>query len=623
MITSRVIPKKNSKKSPSISCSKLASKGNYDASFQGKINTAEIFSTKLHYKKLCSKDKFTNILNNLEPSYKEYFEEILSNYRAEVNKNPHLFKNMPKNIKKEIENGHIYTKGEKGFAGQLIDAIAAPFNYCKNSVKNKFRSKEKLAEIKKFEDLKNDITNVEGLIEYVNNLKEKNPQIVKKLIQDKIKNNFKKIKANYSSNLSTTMTDLATFAVAAGFHGCDFYNITRRVDDDHKAAMKEAKVKVKQDTIRMVVMSYLTYVVTTLFKKDCNRSMTRMLAVASVIQVAAEIINRKMTGRPILPLNKQTLDEYNEKQKTKDQKHKKNLSFTGSPARAFFSKEIIFPKAELQKILELTKKINPEQAKRYAGMIEEKLSGAQKGEKLDALYSNSNINNISLGKKESPFERTIKCVFIPITAIIKLAKRLSTKEKPKTDEFLEVKNYLNFTQKLLKSKYKNKDVIKNNEDFKGFRKDIMNASLGSFRSSEANYNTANYSIIKRIFSYSIFTTFFAWDAYNVTMMHSDGDKETALIQAKQRVMQEITRFFISIYTASANLTLFGALYNKSVSNAFGLTAMTSTLNNFLTRKTLGLPITPKNKEQLEELDENNKKSSFHRFTNKLTGKENN
>lgn len=599
----------------------ISSENQFGVSFSG-INPS--LSTKIQYKRLCSKDEFAKILNLLDPAYKEHFENILSNLQNELKSNPNLFKNLQEDIKKDIADGHVMARPKKRFFGTMVDAVFAPITAPIKFIKNRFGKKETLAENKKLEAINTNLANIEGLVEYVNGLKEKNPQEIKKLIQDKIKKNFTKIKANYSSNLSTTLTDLATFLVAAVFHGLDFYNITRRVDDNHQAAVKEAKVKVKQDSIRLVVITYLTYLVTTLFRKNCNKSMSRMLAVASGIQIAAEILNRKLTGRPILPVDDKTLSQFNKKEKEKadrkqDKNQNKKVAFTG----AMFMKKVLIPKNELKNILDLTEKIDAHLAKRYSELIEGRFSDNLKNKKLNEIYVNNAINEVSLGEKENTFGRVVKCIFIPITGAIKGIKKILNKEQAKADDMLEVRNYVTFIKRLLKTKYKGKNVSENKEHFKEFKNDVMNASLGSFRSTEANYNTANYSIIKRIFSYSIFTTFMSFDVFNVTMMHSDGDKKKSKLLAQQRAIQELTRFFISIYNASASLTLFGGFYNRALANAFGFTAVTSTVNQVATRKILGMPILPKTQKELQELDEKNQKSSFYKTVNKLTKKDKN
>lgn len=618
-------------------------------SFSGIQNKAEILSNKLQYKKLCSKEQFLSMLDMLEPTYKEYFKEISENIRREIDINPNLFKNMPDEIKAYIQKGHIIGFPQKAFMGRAIDAITAPINFFVKSVKNLFTNKEKLTEIKKLEQLKTDFASIEGFIEYSKTLEGKNPQEAKMLLQKKIKSNFIKVKANYSSNISTTLTEIASMLVATIYHGLDFYNITRSVDDNHDAAMKEAVVKVKQDTIRLAIISYLTYAATTLFKKGCNKSMPRMLAVISLIQLAAEITNRAVTGRPIIPLNEKTLKEYNQKQELKSSKLKNiatvsdkkikqtpsievnktnksnkatgNISFSGAYINKFFSKNSIFSKTELQNIMTLTEKINSNLSKRYTKLIEEKLTRDSKNRKLTEIFADNKINDIYIEKNESDFTKVIRSIFIPVVVPAKLIKKLISKQKEKIDEFIEVKNYLEFAKNLLRTKYKNKDLMNDKNNFNDFRKDIMNMALGSFRTTEANYNTAHFAIIKRIFTYAIFISFISADTYNVTLMHSDGDKKKALKQTKQRFVQDLTRFFISVYTASANLAIFEKLYNKTLVNAFGITAIMSTINNYFTRTILGMPVLPSDKAHIEELNTKNKKSSIYKLLNKFIDKD--
>lgn len=564
---------------------------------------------------------------------------MLVEFRKEVSNNPNFFKNLPENLKSEIKNGQMIKRPTKGFLGRLTDALTDPITGSVNLVKKKFSTPEKLALMNKQIKLENDMATLEGLVEYVEGLKEKDPEKVKKLILEKIKKNFTKVKANYSSNLFTTMIDFAALAVSTVYHGCDFYNITRKANDNHKEAIKEAKIKVKQDTIRFLIMAYLTYVVTTLFKKGCNKSMPRMIGILSLIEITADIINRKATGRPVLPMSTKSYKEYKKKEQEKKlkkgiatpdkiattekpQKDKPALkpSFTGSGLDKILYKEIAYSKNELKKILDLTEKIDTERAKRYISTIEERFADGLKGKKLSELYSDNNLDKIIIGKTDSLTKRIANGIFIPITATVKLAKRLMAKEKAAVDDFIEIKNYLAYANKLIKGKYKDKDLMNDKDALKDFRNDIMQAAFASFRSLEANYNSANFAIIKKISGYAIFTFFYASDAYNVTLLHTDGDKEKGLMNAKQRALQEVTRFCISMYTVSSSLAVLGNLYNKTIANAVAITTATSSFSNYLTRSVLGLPILPKNKKQLDALDEKNKKSSFHRFTNKLIGK---
>jgi len=339
--------------------------------------------------------------------------------------------------------------------------------------------------------------------------------------------------------------------------------------------------------------------------------------------LSAEIINRKITGRPILPLDEKGLKEFEQKQKVKraDKETNSKPAFTGAQPTSIFKQNVLFSKSELHNILKITAKIDAKLANKYTELIEKRFTGDLKGKKLDEIFSNKNINEVSLGEKENLLGKSLRCLLYPIIQPIRFAKKLANKGKQEVDELVEVRNYLKTIKKLINTKYKDKEVLNDKNNFNKIRSDVMNSAFASFRSTEANYNAANYSIIKRVFSYSIFTTFIAWDAYNVTMMHSKGDKKKALVQAKQRVIQEVARFFISIYTASATLPLVGECFNKSLPNLFGITLLTSATNGTLTRKILGIPITPKDKTALDKFDKDNSKSSFHKQINKLTGKD--
>lgn len=667
---SKIIPQMY-KTNNSLFSAKSSNKEKYSAvSFTGAANYADFFSNKLLYKKLCTKEKFQEILGLLDSDFQKYFEDVLDNLRKELEKNSHLSENIPEEIKTFIKNGNVIRMPEKGFVGRALDAILAPVNFCVKSAKKLFTSKDKLDEIKKFEQIKTDFANIEGIFNYFEKLKKPSKKKIpwlklpwtkapeekaltsedlKELLQTKIRDNFIKSKSNYSSNLSVAAVDAAALFVAAIYNGLDFYNITRRVDDNHDEAMKEAKLKIKQDLIKVAIALYSTYIVTTLFSKTCNKNMRNMLAVAALIQIASEIINRKITGRPFLPFNEKTLQKYYRKQKEKSQKseqknttkteiikpsentkvnsnknkNSKNISFTGSTIKNFFAKEVIFAKNEIKEIMELTEKIYPQKAEKYSKLIEENLSGDLKGKNLSDIYSDRNINEVSLGKKESTFEKLIRNIFIPITGPVNFVKKIVAKQKNNANEFIELKKYLAFVKRLLKTKYKNKNIIGDPDTLNELRRDVMNAYLGSFRITEANYDNARYAIFRRISTYAIFIACIATDAYNVTMIHSNGDKKKAREQAKQRAIQDLTRFFISIYNSSVTLSVLGDFYNRNLGNVYTLTLMKSTLNNYLTRTVLGLPILPRSKEQLEQFDEKNQKSSFHRFINKLTGKDNN
>lgn len=583
------------------------------------------FATKSTYKYLCSKERFNQILDLLEPCYREYFQRVLTEIRETLKTKPELLKSMSVEDKRSFENGHIVIP-QSTVAKKTFDLLTSPFTYSAKAIKKVFTRKPESDSQIQLDKFKQNCTNLQGFVEFVESQEQKSPQEIKKLLNEKLQNNFKKLKANYSSNLFIVMIEAAS-AIAGGiFSVCDFYNITRRVDDDHKHALKEAVIKGEQEAVRLGVLSYLIYTVASSLKKHCNKSIPRALAIGASLELVSEVINRAITGRPFYPVNETTVNKFKSKEEAnakndnaQPENAKKNVSFKGLSAGNAFSKDLIYSKNEVQQILEFTKKLNSEQAQRYITILEQKLSGALKGKKLTDIFADKSIQELTLGTKESFLERAVKCVLIPITAPINALKKLAQKGQVKADEFSEVENYFSYINHLVSTKYKGKD-INDPAVFKNVQHDVMNNMLSGFSSSEANYNTSHLAVLRKIFSYAIVGSFVSMDAYNVTMIHSNNDKKKGQEQAKQRALLYLLKFFLSIYTVSAATTLFTRSYNKNIANAVGLTFLTSTLNNYLTRQILGIPVLPRDKAALQKFDEEKEKSKFHQFINKLIQK---
>lgn len=605
--------------------SKVKARESSAVSFKGALGDVSHFSTKLTCKNLCSRERFNQILELLEPSYREYFERISAEIRENFKSNPELFRSLSEEEKRNFESGHIVIP-QTTIARRSFNLLTSPFTSSIRGIKKIFSQKPDVEQIK-LEQFRQNCQNLEGFIEYVEAQKEKNPHEIKKLLNEKLQNNFKKLKANYSSNLFIVLIEAASAIAGGAFSVCDFYNITRRVDDDHKHALKEAIIKGEQETVRLGVLSYLIYTVASSLKKHCNKSIPRALAIGASLELVSEVVNRAITGRPFYPVNDKTVNKFKNKETAKDKVDspppfgaQKKVSFTGMNPSSLLSKDVIYSKQNVQQIIEFTKKLNNELAEKYIAIIEQKLSGALNGKKLKDIFADNDIQDLTLGTKESFVERAVKCVLIPITAPINALKRLAQSGQVKSDEFNEVENYFSYINHLAATKYKGKD-INNPEVFKEVQQDVMNNILSGFTSSEANYNTSHLAVLRKIFSYAIVGSFVSMDAYNVTMIHSDNDKKKGQEQAKQRALLYLLKFFLSIYTVSAATTLFTRSYNKSIVNAVGLTVLTSTLNNYLTRKILGIPVLPRDKAGLQRFDEEKNKSKFHQFINKLIQKD--
>lgn len=109
-------------------------------------------------------------------------------------------------------------------------------------------------------------------------------------------------------------------------------------------------------------------------------------------------------------------------------------------------------------------------------------------------------------------------------------------------------------------------------------------------------------------SRAITTLFLVTDAYNLTMQYSGDNRKDANKSAKNRAAQEISRIGVSAYMMAFVHNLLAKLCNSSLGGAFTLTAMTSTINDSLSRVVVGVPLTAKTQEQLDDLDKQNASS---------------
>ncbi len=109
-------------------------------------------------------------------------------------------------------------------------------------------------------------------------------------------------------------------------------------------------------------------------------------------------------------------------------------------------------------------------------------------------------------------------------------------------------------------------------------------------------------------SRAITTLFLVTDAYNLTMQYSNDNKKEAVKSAQNRTAQEVSRIGVSAYIMAFVHNLLSKLCNSSLGGAFTLTAITSTINDSISREVVGVPLTAKTQEELEKLDKKNMES---------------
>ena len=249
-----------------------------------------------------------------------------------------------------------------------------------------------------------------------------------------------------------------------------------------------------------------------------------------------------------------------------------------------------------------------------------------------------NCYDIVLGKKNTYWDDRLKEVMANDNAFKKdfenyLAKRMNlevwnTSPLPEADKKLEI------FKEFMSSKYKEKEDIEgaknillwldkqikrenikikpdgtlDEADVKKVQNILKESVMRADGEKQLEYDGNTLAQTNINLSRAITTLFLVTDAYNLTMQYSNDNKKDANKSAKNRAAQEISRISVSAYIMAFVHNLLSKLCNSSLAGAFTLTALTSSINDSISRQVVGVPLTAKNQEELEEIDRKNQRS---------------
>lgn len=201
--------------------------------------------------------------------------------------------------------------------------------------------------------------------------------------------------------------------------------------------------------------------------------------------------------------------------------------------------------------------------------------------------------------KESNFSETEKKVKIFEEYMDTLSKE--------PEEIEGLKNILLWIDKqLTKSGIKiPEDGKLNPQDISKVQKIMKSSVIKADSAKHVEYDGNKLSQTNINLARAITTLFLVTDAYNLTMQYSNDNKKDANKSAKNRAAQEISRISFSAYLLAFVHNLLSKLCNSSLAGAFGLTALTSIINDSISRTVVGVPLQPKSQKELKEIDEKN------------------
>lgn len=146
------------------------------------------------------------------------------------------------------------------------------------------------------------------------------------------------------------------------------------------------------------------------------------------------------------------------------------------------------------------------------------------------------------------------------------------------------------------------------KDVEKIRKILKDSFLAADGSKHVEYDGNTISQVNINLSRAITTLFLMTDAYNLTMQYSNDNRKDANKSAKNRAAQEVSRITVSAYMLAFVHNLLSKLCNSSLAGAFTLTAITSSINDSLSREVVGVPLTAKSHDELLALDAKNAES---------------
>ena len=155
----------------------------------------------------------------------------------------------------------------------------------------------------------------------------------------------------------------------------------------------------------------------------------------------------------------------------------------------------------------------------------------------------------------------------------------------------------------------------------------MDNTLKAFNvNSSSNVSNAELSNLAKTAASAATIWFLMTDNYNMVMLKSNGnDVEGAETKFKERFVQEGSRLFYQTLLIDLFNKTFQKQYNGSLMGMSWITLTNTTIGEFLTRKSIGVPIGMHTRDELLAMEEKQNNATgfekdYYQFMKRLTGK---
>lgn len=171
----------------------------------------------------------------------------------------------------------------------------------------------------------------------------------------------------------------------------------------------------------------------------------------------------------------------------------------------------------------------------------------------------------------------------------------------------------------------NINFIKKIPEDADFSKRVNEQLLGSFDNvTKSNYSNHNLAKITKLSASAATSYFLIADNYNLVMQKNQ-DKTEATQKAKERAIQRGYGILYGSFLLSLLNNVFKVPYSKSLFNMSLIGAAYALINETITRKSTGLPLGEKSKDEIlavekENLESDGLKGKYFRLMKTITGK---
>lgn len=530
------------------------------------------------------------------------------------------------------------------------------------------------------------VNSLRGLFEMSKKLKGKPAEeVASKMFQQSVKP-FDPKKGQYDTKHERSLNRIVSGLPPAIFLANDAYNLSRMMDDDEKAAKHEQKIRLKQEAARIGFNAYITLITLGALQKFINNSALGIFMMTGATTLVTEAFSRLINGKYITRLTPEEARKENEKNHAPEAEIKPEPTFKASdnkvdekekqqkPLLSFdtvmkASAVIIaggFGVKALRKIPSVEK-----QFKAFTGYFKNIYKNATEipnhtikvsefNQITNVLEQNGfkeladkyrtvaktvqNGDVINLGTKDKKIKPLVNFVIAPFKFAwntVTLPFNLTMKVVKPVEKYLSKGKS---TQNLIKSTAEElhkadvdslaksienigKEALKKNFDSKRFEAYVRDNIIKSFNADTmSNISNSELSNLAKTAASIATIWFLMTDNYNMVMQKSNGnDVQGAKTKFTERFVQEGSRLFYQTLLIDLFNSTFRSQYNRSLFGMSWITLTNTTMGEWLTRASVGVPIGTHSRDQLIELEEkqNNAtgfKKGYFNFMKRLTGK---